>query len=63
MIDPSRFAEDAADHAPFSKQIEPKSDAEAVRDWEDEGGLYGPSESGNGADDLFPARPNESKKD
>ena len=38
MIDPSRFAEDVASHATPSNRIQQKTDAEAVEDWEDEGG-------------------------
>ena len=37
MIDPSRFAEDMAGNAISAKQIEQKTDAEAVEEWEDEG--------------------------
>ena len=38
LIDPSRFAEDVPSNATPSNQIQQKTDADAVKDWEDEGG-------------------------
>ena len=38
MIDPSRFAEDLETNPTFPKQHRPKTDTEAIEDWEDEGG-------------------------
>jgi hypothetical protein len=63
MIDPSRFAEDVANHKTFSKPLPQKSDTEAVEDWEDEGG----ASTGSGGDTLvdhsLPAPVNEVTKE
>lgn len=38
IINPSRSAKDAASKATISQPVQHKTDAEAVEDWEDEGG-------------------------
>jgi hypothetical protein len=52
IIDPSRFAEDVAIDATTPKQVQHKTDAESVEDWEDEGGASGHSSKSAVAHDL-----------
>ena len=59
MIDPSRFAEDVATNATSAKQLEQKTDAEAVKDWEDEGGASSHSGKSAAARDLSLVPTNE----
>lgn len=63
MIDPERVAEDVATDPAFSEPVDRKTDAEAVENWEDEGGTF--SRSGNGVivNDAVQIRGNEIRKE
>lgn len=61
MIDPGRFEGDAA-NATFPKQLQQKTDTEAVEGWEDEGGAFSHSGDSIVVSDLSLVRGNEVKK-
>ena len=63
MIDPSRFVEDVATNPMFPKELEQKSDAEAVKDWEGEGGASNHSGGSVVSRDLSVVPGNEVKEE
>jgi len=62
MIDPGRFVESEATNGTSSKQLQQKTGAEAVEEWEDEGGALSHPGDRIVISDLSPIRGNKVKK-
>ena len=65
MIDPVRLAENepGATGLAFAAQLEHKTDAEAVKDWEDEGGASRHSSGSSVANDVALDPENKTKEE